>query len=273
MRRKITAKSKKEEDSLGPERDEEAINMADREVSHDDLRAIISDLFDEKLADLKKDLATKDCILALHETIQDQHNKIQELEAKVVLLEKYIDRIEVNEGRIQEHEERIAKLELCGDEAEQYQRRLCLRIYGVELKDESDGESGEKCLKNVKKMFKQDLKVDIPDLAIDRAHRIGSVVEDPSTKKRYRPIIVRFTTWRHRTAVYRARKATNKFQVRMDLTHRRLKLLAKANDVLKDEGKTGCFAMADVNCRLTVKLDDGFHFFKTEDEFMDLLNK
>ena len=147
MPRKITAKSKKEEDSLGPERDEEAINMADREVSHDDLRAIISDLFDEKLADLKKDLATKDCILALHETIQDQHNKIQELEAKVVLLEKYIDRIEVNEGRIQEHEKRIAKLELCGDEAEQYQRRLCLRIYGVELKDESDGESGEKCLK------------------------------------------------------------------------------------------------------------------------------
>ena len=51
----------------------------------------------------------------------------------------------------------------------------------------------------MKKMLKQDLKMDIPDLAIDRAHRIGSVVEDPSTKKTYRHIIVRFTTWRHRT--------------------------------------------------------------------------
>ena len=76
-------------------------------------------------------------------------------------------------------------------------------------------------------MLKQDLKVDIPDVAIDRANRIGLVVEDSSTKKRYHPIIVRFTTWRHRTAVYRARKATNKLQVRMDLTKRRLKLLAK----------------------------------------------
>ena len=57
----------------------------------------------------------------------------------------------------------------------------------------------------MKKMLKQDLKMDIPDLAIDRAHRIGSVVEGPSTKKTYRHIIVRFTTWRHRTAVYRTR--------------------------------------------------------------------
>ena len=70
----------------------------------------------------------------MHETIQDQQNKMQELETKVVLLEKYIDRIEGDEGRIQEREERIANLELCGDEAEQCQRRLCLRIYGVEQK-------------------------------------------------------------------------------------------------------------------------------------------
>ena len=71
----------------------------------------------------------RDSESALHETIQDQRYKIQKLQAEVVLLEKYIDRIEVNEERIQEHEGRIAKLDLCGDEAEQYQGSLCLRIY------------------------------------------------------------------------------------------------------------------------------------------------
>ena len=44
MSRKNRTKSRKEEDSLGPERDEEAINTADKEDSQDDLRAVISDL-------------------------------------------------------------------------------------------------------------------------------------------------------------------------------------------------------------------------------------
>ena len=114
--------------------------MADKEVSHDALHATTSDLLDEKLADLKKDLATKIC-----------------------LLERYVDRIEANEGRIRENEKRIKKLEQYGDEAEQYQRRLIVRIYGVEIKEELSGESGNKCLKNVKNMLKQDLKVDIPE--------------------------------------------------------------------------------------------------------------
>ena len=37
--------------------------------------------------------------------------------------------------------------------------------------------------KDVKKMLKQDIKVDTPDLAIDGALGTGAIVEDPSTKK------------------------------------------------------------------------------------------
>ena len=237
-----------------------------------ELRGIISELLDEKLLDLKKDLARKDYINTLQETIKEQETKINELESNVVLLENYIDRIELNEEKIQDQEERLTKLELQGDEAEQYQRRLCLRIYGVELKDGADGEPGDECLTQVKEMLEQELKIDVPDFAIDRAHRIGPNKKDPSSKRRYRPIIIRFTSWRHRTAVYKARKATNKFQVRLDLTSRRVKLLKKANDVFKAKGKSSCFALADVNCRLSVKLDDGFHFFQTENDFNDLLD-
>ncbi len=110
-------------------------------------------------------------------------------------------------------------------------------------------------------MFEEDLDVNIPSLAIDRADRIGPVEENLNTRKRYRPIILRFTSWRHRTAVYRARKAPNKFQVRLDLTCKRLKLSEKANDIMKNKGRTGCFAMVDVNCRLSATLEGSFLFF------------
>ncbi len=130
-------------------------------------------------------------------------------------------------------------------------------------------ESGEKCFEKVKKMVKDDLKVTVPAQIFDRAHRIGEVREDPATKKKYQPIIVRFTTWWHRTQVYRARKSTKKFQVRLDLTRKRAKLLAKANEKLKT--RPDCYALADINCRLSVKLEDGYSFFNSEDELDELL--
>ena len=235
------------------------------------------DILDEKLADLKEGLATKECIDALHKIIEGQNEKIEILEAKILLMENYTKRLEANEARtveqakkIEELEQRTEELEQRSDDVEQYQRRLCLRFYGVELEG-ADGmrESGEKCLEKVKKMIKDDLKVTVPAQVFDRAHRIGAVREDPATKKKYQPIIVRFTTWQHRTQVYRARKSTKKFQVRLDLTRKRAKLLGRANEQLK--ARAGCYALADVNCRLSVKLEDGYHFFDTEDELFDLL--
>ena len=101
-------------------------------------------------------------------------------------------------------------------------------------------------------------------MSIDRAHRIGSVITDPDTGKRYRQIIVRFATWRHRTQVYKARKASKKIKIRLVLTHKRVKLLQKANGLL--ENVNGCFAFADINCRLCLKLNDEYRYFSTETE-------
>ena len=123
---------------------------------------------------------------------------------------------------------------------EQYQKRLTLRFYGIEL--EGEGESGEKCLEKVQSMMKDDLKMTVPAQVFDREHRIGNVREDPTTKKKCQPIIVRFTMWRHRAQVYRARKSTDKFQVRLDLATKRAKLLGKANEQLKSQGGMLCFS-------------------------------
>ena len=47
---------------------------------------------------------------------------------------------------------------------------------------------------------------DIPDTVIDQAHGIVREYLDYKTKKKCKAIIVRFTTFMHRTLVYRTRK-------------------------------------------------------------------
>ena len=76
-----------------------------------------------------------------------------------MLMENYTKRLEANETRMEEQvkkieelEQRTEELEQRSEDVEQYQRRLCLRFYGVEL-ESADGvrESGEKCLEEVKR--------------------------------------------------------------------------------------------------------------------------
>ena len=135
-------------------------------------------ILDEKLHKLHESMATKDCIQQLSDKINQQNEKIDILEAKVAVMENY-----------------IRKLEQSMDDQEQYHRRLCLRIEGIPAAEKGKSESSEQCVAKVKQMFKK-LNVNVPDIVIDRAHRIG---------KRHQ-MIVRFMTWRHRMLVYRARK-------------------------------------------------------------------
>ena len=113
------------------------------------------------------------------------------------------------------------------------------------------------------------MEVDIPDVVMDRAHRIGPIKEDTTTKKKSQTIIVRFTTWRHRSMVYRARKKSKKFKVHLDLTHRKVKLLEKANTWLKD--KKECFALADINCRPCLYLDGDYEYFNDEYQLLEYI--
>lgn len=193
-------------------------------------------------------MATKDCIQGLHDIITKQNEKIEVLESRIAMMERY-----------------VSHLEQGVDDQEQYNRRLCLRIDGIEIEED---ESGEKCLKKVKSVFKE-LKVSVPDNVIDRAHRIGrpKVVKG----KRIHTMIVRFTTWRHRTAIYRARKSCPKYKIRLDLTKKRLDAVIKSSKLLEE--KNIGFVFADVNCRLCAKIGDNFHYFDGEKGLMEILAK
>ena len=117
-----------------------------------------------------------------------------------------------------------------------------------------------------------DLKLNIPDAVIDRAHRIGPRKENsPPT------VICRFTTWRHRTAVYRNHAEINKMdrniKVFLDITRENLSLM---NDLRKDiddavEAKNAVeYVFADVNCQPMIKFRNGkFKRFNTLVEGQD----
>ena len=207
--------------------------------------------FDEKFSEIKDKMATKDCIEKLHTTIKDQNEKIQILESRIAIMERHISVLQNNV-----------------DENEQYSRRLCLRINGIPPVPDGQNESSENCLEKVKNVFSE-LGVDVLDVVIDRAHRIGRprVVQG----KRVHQVIVRFTTWRHRTLVYRARKNCPKYKIKLDLTKKKVETIEKMSEFLARK-KLG-FAFADVNCRLCVKIGEEFHHINSEDDLHDIIRE
>ena len=79
--------------------------------------------------------------------------------------------------------------------------------------------------------MQQELKVDLSDQNIDRAHRVGKPKENRS-----RAIIVRFKSHKDKVAVLRQRKElkSTRFYVNEDLTSRNQQLLYCARKVCKN---------------------------------------
>ena len=86
---------------------------------------------------------------------------------------------------------------------EQCGRRLCRRTDSV---PKQNNENAEDVFKFVKGLIEAVPDLEIPEVVIDKAHRIGPDHTDKKTQKMFKSIIVRFTTFRHRTTFYRARR-------------------------------------------------------------------
>ena len=197
--------------------------------------------FNNIIADLKKEIA---------EEIQHEVSKqCKQLDSENEMLTKHVTELRelniVNQSR--------------NEELEQYSTRLRLRIDGVPT---VKGESSDNVFEFTKSLFKE-AKVAVPGNVLDRAHRIGPSYTDRITSKKCKSIIVRYTTFRHRTLFYRARKnLKSAFKVKLDLTKSRFNLLKKVNDHVKEIPDIS-FCYTDVNCRLRAE----FHDAKQEDIF------
>ena len=111
------------------------------------------------------------------------------------------------------------------DELEQYGRRVCLRIEGVE---HQANEKSEEVLEKVVNIIKEP-ETEILKSVLDRAHRIVPTHTDNNTGKKMQNIIVRFTTFRHRTLLYaNPENIKSCARIRLDLTKDRYSLLVSA---------------------------------------------
>ncbi|XP_041481062.1 uncharacterized protein LOC121428495 isoform X2 [Lytechinus variegatus] len=97
-------------------------------------------------------------------------------------------------------EKRVDVVEDAMDDAEQYSRRNCLIFAGI---NETQDEDVERKIVNI---CKEDLGVTINESDVDRCHRLGNITnKGKKTRKQHRDVIVKFTNYRKRDSIYKAR--------------------------------------------------------------------
>lgn len=161
-------------------------------------RAVAEALQDPSVLQVLAGIIQDTVVTELRKTIEENSTVIKNLQAALEAKDKT-----------------IAELECKIDDIEQYQRRQCLRIFGI--KEENDEDTDEIALKVAK-----DIGVDLSVTDIDRSHRVGRKNED-----RPRPIIVKFCSYRQRHKMYQNKKLLKGSGVtlREDLTRARHNLL------------------------------------------------
>ena len=148
----------------------------------------------------------------------------------------------------------VIKLEHDYDDLEQYGRRLCVRLEDIPVgKDETTDKVFSKA-ENI-------LKEACPNLSgdcINHAHRIGRDYKYYKTNKTCRIVIVRFTSFKHRTSIYRNRNILEDVRVKLESTKKKYNILKSA-----DEKQDVNYVFTYINCRWKVVLKDGVsEFFK-----------
>ena len=231
------------------------------EQKFEELKKYIDEKFSQQDGSLKEMCSalienfTKEVKKEIKKQLDDQNDKIARLESDKAMLQEQVKYLMQQNQTNQENME----------ELEQYGRRLCLRIDGIPTEK---NEKSEDVLEKVKSLCHK-AEVDIPDLAFDRAHRIGKTYNEKGTNRTCKSIIVRFTTFRHRTLLYRSKKKMSQnVRIKLDLTKKRYSVLSDANDYVKDVSMIK-FCYADVNCRLKIKWSDENKedtFFKSIDD-------
>lgn len=105
---------------------------------------------------------------------------------------------------------------------EQYTRRNSVRVFGIAE------QAGENLEERVLSVINKNLKINMTNDKIDRIHRIGKKINNKT-----RPIIVKFTSYRYKSEVYKNKKLLKgtKTTIREDLTTSRLQELKQAIEI------------------------------------------
>ena len=157
--------------------------------------------FIERLDKLESDICN------VNERLEQNEGKILEADTSSQAMKKEIKSLS---SLIVKQSNTIENLKVSMNEADQYSRRNCLKFYGVK---ENPGEDTDNVILQI---ANEQLEVPLAKTDIDRSHRIASPrhsleerVTDGTNKpsnSRPKPIIVKFTSYRVRSSVIRARR-------------------------------------------------------------------
>lgn len=128
----------------------------------------------------------------IQKTVDFLSTKFDELEQDRIKKEEMISDLQ---NEVSVLNKKVATLEKQTDDQEQYSRRNCLLLHGI---DEDQDESTDVKVINI---VKDKLEIEISASDIDRSHRIG---KKSSGKKR--PIIIKFARYNCRRRVYHNKK-------------------------------------------------------------------
>ena len=211
------------------------------------------------LAQIQTDLANN--TKSTNEKIDALLKKIEEKDAVITTLEERVSFLEKKKNEL---------LERKIDDNESYHRRQSLRIIGIPLNKNGVKEIESECLNKVKAEVVK-LGVNLSKCEFDRAHRIGAIKKDRAGNVLPNPMIVRFSSWRVRTEVYRNRIKKGNVRFYIDLTKRRFLLKQQAMEKTQDNPLVS-FVFADINNNLCIKMNSGeLKFFNSEYELDTIL--
>ena len=243
----------------------------------------VSNEIKEYFSELLEPLATNESIQTMFSEFKEkvlakvtaQAERIDELEPLVSVKDTDMKKLIESSNN---NEKLLHRLSIKCDDNEQYSRRSCVRIHGIEFnegkaKDENVNEIVKRCYETMGMSFNEN--------SIDRAHRIGKPYTDKESGKTIRSIIVKFKAWADRTSFYKNRPkrfingkkkpGSTPFSVSLDITKRRYELLKRALGIV-DQYYDVKYAFCDINCSLGIKLtNDKLLFFNDNEQLEDHL--
>ena len=170
----------------------------------------------------------------------------------------------------------LEKLETKWDSNEQYIWSSCLRIHGTEFNPNADNDS----VMNKMEKWYYDIVLEFNESKIDRPHYIFKPTIDKNTRKKCKSIVVKFKSWKSRTAFYKAcpksyvdrkKKPEVKLSISLDLTKRRYHLMKTARDLTKNNASVS-YVFCDANCSLVIKFcDNTCKYFHSVNELKRVL--
>ena len=196
---------------------------------------------------IKKDNKGAKQLEDVNESIKFINEKFEEYEVDRKKKEKEIAELKEDLTSLKE---KFFQVDKTLDRQEQYSRRNCLLVHGLEEKNNEDTDQ------EIINITKNDLAEEITIHDIDRTHRLGKRKLDNNVP---RPIIVKFTRYNVRNRIFKTEKKLKgkAVSITKSLTKRRVVELKKAremygfNNVWSQDGK---IVFSDVNDRNKVNV-------------------